>query len=112
MNQASHAIEEIRRAGMEAAQLVEKARAKAKEMKEQARAEGRRLVAEGARRGREAAKARHEVVVREAREAAIAVRAEGGADQGDLSRISGETIGLLVDEMLRAVLAPPSEPGK
>lgn len=112
MNEASRAIEEIRRAELEAAQHVEEARTKASEMKANASAEGLSLVAEGRRRGRDVARERHEAAIRDATEAAEAIRAVTGLDRDTLKEAAGESKDLLVAEMVRAVLAPPSEPGK
>lgn len=111
-NEATRALEEIRRAEMEAARHVEAARAEAAEMEEQARAEGRLLVAEGRKRGRQAAQERYESAIEEAMEAAAAVRAGGKAEERSRNQIAAQSMELLVEEMARALLAPPSEPGK
>lgn len=112
MNEASQAIGEIRRAEMEGAQRVEEARTNASEMVAEARAEGQRLLADARSRGRHSARKRLEAAIEDATAAANEIRAGGGAGEGKLAEMAGESMDLLVEEMVRAVLAPPSEPGK
>lgn len=112
MTEASHALEEIRRTELEAARRVEEARERAAEIEATARSRARRLVEEGREHGRAAARDRLRAIVEEAEEQAEEIRARSAADGEELRDSAMGSVDSLVVEMVRVVLAPPSEPGK
>lgn len=112
MNDATRALEEIRRTELEAAQQVEKARTKASEIEANARTESRRIVAEGRQRGRATAGRLLEEMIEETERVAETIRVRSHLKAQALSEAGTEAMGLLIEEMVGVVLAPPSEPGK
>lgn len=111
MNQASHALEEIRRTEMEAARQIEDSRARAEQIVEKAREDARRLIETAREEGRQEAHRRLEKAIAEAEDTAARIRTQGLADTAQVSGISDDLLGPVVEEMVRVVLAPPSEPG-
>jgi vacuolar-type H+-ATPase subunit H len=112
MNDAAHALEQIRRTEMEAARRVEEARTRATEIGKSAEQEARRMIDEGRQRGLEAARRRHQEGLAEAEAEAERIRAGGVAKADELIMLTEENVGRLVDEMAEVVLAPPLERGK
>lgn len=112
MNEATRALQEIRRTELEAAQHVEEARTHAKEILAEARVQSRRLVDEGRERGRVTAGRRLEEKLEETETVAETIRARSESEARALGESAAESIGLLIEEMVRVVLAPPSEQGK
>lgn len=112
MNQASHVLEQIRRTELEAARHVDQARAEAEEIVNEARAHARRLVEEAREKGREDAHHHLETVVAEAEEEAAGIRDHGVVEAAELSESTGGSMGPVIEEMVRVVLAPPAEPGR
>lgn len=111
MNQASHALEEIRRTEMKAARRIEDSRARAEEIIEEAREDARRRVDSAREEGRQEAQRRLEQAIAEAEAAAASIRTQGLADAAEVSGITDDSLAPVVEEMVRVVLAPPSEPG-
>jgi vacuolar-type H+-ATPase subunit H len=112
MNEATRALEEIRRTELETAQHVEMARARASEIEADARAEGHRIVDEGRERGRTTARRLLEKTLEETKRVAETIRAQSESEARKLGEDAGESMGLLIEEMVGVVLEPPSEPGK
>jgi vacuolar-type H+-ATPase subunit H len=112
MNEATRALEQIRRTELEAAQHVEEARARANEIETEARAQVRRIVEEGRERGRLAARQRLDAALEGAGTEAAAIRARGESEARVLGESAEGPMDQLIAEMVRVVLAPPSEPGK
>jgi vacuolar-type H+-ATPase subunit H len=112
MNEATLALEEIRRTELEAAQHAEDARSRANEIEVEARAQIRRIVEEGRERGRHSARRRLEAAIEEAEAQAAEIGLRGEAEVGKLRESASEPIKVLIEEMVRVVLEPPSEPGK
>lgn len=112
MNEATHALEEIRRTELETARHVEEARARAKEIEAEAKAEGRRLVDEGRERGRAAARRHLEETLEGTEKVAAKVRARAKSEAEALGHAAARSMDVLIEEMVGVLLAPPSEPGK
>ena len=112
MNEATRALEEIRQTELAAARRIDEARAEAEEIAARARAESRRIVEAGRERGMAEARRRLQTALDEANSEAAVIRAS--AVPGSMTRevATSETLEALVEEMVRVVLAPPSEPGK
>ena len=112
MNEATRALEQIRRTELEAAQHVEEARARADEIETEARARFGRMVEEGHERGRLAARQRLDEALEEAGTEAAAIVARGQSEARALAGSAEGPMETLIAEMVRIVLAPPSEKGK
>jgi len=111
VNQASHALEEIRRTEMKAARRIEDSRARAEEIIEEAREDARRRVDSAREEGRQEAHRRLERAITEAEARAASIRAQGLAGTAQVAGITDESLGPVIEEMVKVVLAPPSEPG-
>ena len=112
MNEATHALEEIRRTELEAARHVEEARDRAREIEADARARSRQVVDEARERGRAAARQRLEATFEESEADATAILARSESEAQALGDAVAGSMGRLIEEMVRVVLAPPSERGK
>lgn len=111
MNKASHALEEIRRTEMEAARRVEDSRIQGEQIVEEAREAARRLVDTAREEGRQEAHRRLERAIAEAEARAASIRTQGLAGTAQVAGITDESLGPVIEEMVKVVLAPPSEPG-
>ncbi|MEA1904138.1 MAG: hypothetical protein U9N56_11515 [Actinomycetota bacterium] len=112
MNEATHALEEIRRTELEAARHIEDARTQAAEIVAQAKAQSRLIADEGRERGMAAARNRLERALEEAAAEAATIRARNESQSKTLGKLAAESMESLIEEMVSVVLAPPSEPGK
>ncbi|GEM_PF-1774124 len=112
MNEATRALEQIRRTELEAAQHVEEAHVRAGEIETEARARVRRIIEEGRERGRLAARRRLDAELEEAGTEAAAILQRGESEGRALGESAEGPMETLIAEMVRVVLAPPSEKGK
>lgn len=112
MNEASHVLEEIRRTELEGARRVERARAQSEAIVDEARSRARRIVEEAREQGREDARQRLERAIAEAQDTAAQIRESGVIEASRLSNSTARSMDSVIEEMVRVVLAPPSEPGR
>lgn len=109
MNDATEVVETIRRTELAAARRVEEARDEADRLLTEARATARRLEEEAEAAGRERARSRLEEERAAAAEEASRITTEGASEATELKATADEVVGDLVDALVEALLAPPSQ---
>ncbi len=104
MNEASRALEEIRRTELDAARRLEDARERSSQVVAEATARARSLVEEGRERGRARARSRLDEAVAGAEVEAEAIRAQAIEDAEHLIGSAENQVDAVVDRMVEVVL--------
>lgn len=112
MNDATGALDAIRRTELQAARREQAARKKAEEMIDAARVEAERIKDAAGDEGRSLADRRFDAAIAEAEDEAQRVRARGEAEAAALLDVPEQKIDEVVEAMVAVVLAPPVERGK